>query len=151
MRAFPTAFFIAGLLAGCSSCVNEISQESAGRIEAPPEGEEEEIAAPRRFSAEDASLVSTTVSEEAATVIPAGETSARLPQICPQLTWVQNQGNLSIWRANVAVIVEVLVERNRRVAGVITNQMRPGDTVAFMIDDGSNSDGIISCTAIPNF
>jgi hypothetical protein len=145
-------FIVATSLVGCNSRSEESASAAAASLSAPPAAAVP--SEPRAFTAEIGSPVtagtSGAINAEPTFLSVGGELSSTQSQVCPQLTWVQDQGNLSVWRANVGVIVEVLVRRNGVVSGTVGHQMRPGDTLSFRINDGSNSDGIVRCTTIPN-
>lgn len=53
---------------------------------------------------------------------------------CAKLTWVRDEGNVSIFKALQLVDVQVTLYRNGSVSSGTTVNMRPGDEIRFLMN-----------------
>jgi hypothetical protein len=58
---------------------------------------------------------------------------------CAALTWVRDEGRLSVWRATSFVDVTVISYKNHVYNGSITVPLNPGHEIKFRINNGDGN------------
>jgi hypothetical protein len=58
---------------------------------------------------------------------------------CPHLSWLRDDGRLSVWKANAFVDVTVISYKNNVYNGSIVVPLNPGQLINFRINNGDGN------------